>query len=104
MVHTVGAEGRFEHSFLEKDPGHFQVGVGESAVRIGSGHNSLGHIFGPLYPPDDGVQMLFGPKPNTSGSECTGVAIPSVVERLVDQLVDMGRPAGQIADHCGEVQ
>jgi hypothetical protein len=48
--------------------------------------------------------MLLGPKPYASSSECASVAVSGVVEGLLDQFVNMGRSASQIADHCGKIQ
>jgi hypothetical protein len=93
-----------QDGLVEEHHGHFQVGVGQTTLRIGVRYDGSGDIGGALDPPYNWFQLLGAVEPYTPGAESTGVAVTGIIELVLDQLANMGGTAGKVADDDDDVQ
>jgi hypothetical protein len=89
---------------VEQHRGHFQIGVGQLATRVGLGDNLAGTGLRKLDSPDDGAEVDVTAEPYSAGTRRTCIAISCVVIVARDEFFDMCWAGCQIVHHVSQVK
>jgi hypothetical protein len=100
-----GPKVRFQDGLLEHNTGHFQIRVGDGAVRILVQNQGGSDIFGPWYTPYNRDKVLLTPEPDTACTKTASITVANKVAPIrVYELAHMCWAASKVVDDSSHVE